>query len=89
MSTPQDGSDHDLFEIEKAFKEMIDQLESAGIDTRGGFFSMRMLVLILMSSEESVPEEKWRLTSKQIQEMPSKTTRQRIILMKNYTKDAR
>lgn len=50
---------------------------------------MRMLVLILMSSEESVPEEKWRLTSKQIQEIPSKTTRQRIILMRNYTKDAR
>lgn len=40
MSTPQDGSHHDLFEIEKTFKEMIDQLEAAGIDTRGIFLNV-------------------------------------------------
>jgi transposase len=39
MSIPQDGSHHDLFEIEKTFKEMINQLESAGIDTRGVFLN--------------------------------------------------
>lgn len=39
MSTPQEGSHHDLFEIEKSFKEMIDQLEIAGIDTRGIFIN--------------------------------------------------
>lgn len=39
MSTPQDGSHHDIFEIEKAFREMINQLESAGIDTRGVFLN--------------------------------------------------
>jgi len=39
MSTPQDGSHHDVFEIEKAFKEMINQLEAAGIDTKGIFLN--------------------------------------------------
>jgi len=39
MSTTQEGSHHDLFEIEKSFKEMIDQLEVAGIDTRGIFIN--------------------------------------------------
>ena len=39
MSTPQEGSHHDLFEIEKAFKEMDHQLKSAGIDTRGIFLN--------------------------------------------------
>jgi len=39
MSTPKEGSHHDLFEIEGSFKEMIDQLESAGIDTRGIFLN--------------------------------------------------
>ena len=39
MSTTQEGSHHDLFEIEKSFKEMINQLEVAGIDTRGIFIN--------------------------------------------------
>lgn len=39
MSTPKKGSHHDLFEIETAFKEMNDQLKSAGIDTRGIFLN--------------------------------------------------
>ncbi|TXI14907.1 MAG: hypothetical protein E6Q66_05170 [Pedobacter sp.] len=39
MSTPQDGSHHEIFEIEKSFREIIDQLESAGIDTRGIFLN--------------------------------------------------
>jgi hypothetical protein len=39
MATPQSGSHHDLFEIEKAFKEMDNQLKSAGIDTRGIFLN--------------------------------------------------
>jgi len=39
MSTPKDGSHHGLFEIEKAFKEMIDQLEFAGIGTREIFLT--------------------------------------------------
>lgn len=39
MSTPQDGSHYEIFEIEKSFREIIDQLESAGIDTRGIFLN--------------------------------------------------
>jgi hypothetical protein len=39
MSTPKDGSHHDLFEIEKVFKKMGDQLKSADIDIRGFFLN--------------------------------------------------
>ncbi|TXH67007.1 MAG: IS5 family transposase [Thiothrix sp.] len=39
MSTPQEGSHHDLFGIEKAFMEMNDQLKLAGIDSRGIFLN--------------------------------------------------
>lgn len=39
MFTPHEGSHHDLFEIEKAFNEMNNQLKSAGIDTRGIFIN--------------------------------------------------
>ena len=39
MSTPKDASHHDLFEIEKVFKEMGDQLKSADIDIRGFFLN--------------------------------------------------
>lgn len=39
MSTPQAGSHHDLFKIEQSFGEMINQLESAGIDTRSIFLN--------------------------------------------------
>jgi len=73
MSMPQNGSHHDLFEIEKAFKEMIDQLENAGIDTRGIFLNADAVGLIRSNFEESGPRRKLRLTLKLILEIVKKT----------------
>ena len=88
MSTTKDASHHDLFEIEKVFKEMGDQLKSADIDIRGfflnadaGFDSYELRTIC--SQNGSKP------TSKLIQETLSKTARRPTSLMKNYTKTNR
>ena len=85
MSTPKEGSHHDLFEIERSFKEMIDQ-KNRMVLIPEEFFSMQILVLTLRSLGESVFEGKLKLTSKPIQEM---TSMKSITLMRNSMKNER